>query len=636
MQKEIIVHSTRLETRLAILKNNKVSALFIERAKNKGILGNIYKGRVTKVLPGMQAAFVDIGLERHGFLYVGDFLEDLQEESELFDHKKTRPSKSHGKKQPTTRHGKKQPTTSPDKLGEPQLLSKKELSRFPETRSASSGKILPKHLTVKALAEDTSASMEQKIGLGILPARLLGTDSKKRRSKGKRKDKVAIDESPSRLSFFTKVDHKKKSSRNAKPAKTGANRKSRKSSEEDQIKIAEVLKKGQEILVQVAKEPIGRKGARLTSHVAIPGRYMVYMPTVENIGVSRQIESQVERNRLKEIVVGNRGKENRGFIVRTAGEGQADTNIINDMDYLRRLWSRVREQSEPMKAPALIHAEPGLVERTIRDRLKNDFRAIRVDSEETYQDVVEFVNTFNPDFVEKVKLHTKAGPILDEFEVTSEIENALQSKVWIRNGAYIVINQTEALVAIDVNSGKYVGKTSSLEDTITQVNIDAAGEIVRQMRLRGLGGIIILDFIDMEESKNRRKVLDELHRALARDNVPSRILGFNEFGLVAITRKRDRSSLEKTLCQPCFYCEGRGMTKSLRTIAYSIHEDIKTQCKYYGEGSELFIRCHPQVAQALRENEPEVLEEIKEMTRKMITVQADPMLHIERFTILEA
>ena len=292
-------------------------------------------------------------------------------------------------------------------------------------------------------------------------------------------------------------------------------------------------------------------------------------------------------------MVRNRGERSKGFIVRTAGESQPAEDIVNDMSYLTRLWSRVGKRSEKLKAPALIHSEPGLVERTIRDRLTNDFKAVRVDNEDTYKSVVEFVSAFNPDFVEKVRLYTKARPILDAFRVRPEIENALHSKVWLRNGAYIVINQTEALVAIDVNTGKYVGTTSSLEDTITQVNIDAVGEIARQIRLRGLGGIIVLDFIDMEESRNRRKVLDALHRELARDNVPSRILRFNEFGLVAVTRKRDRSSLEKTLCQPCLYCEGRGMTRSLRTIAYAIHEDVRKNYGHFGESCELFIRCHP-------------------------------------------
>ena len=388
--------------------------------------------------------------------------------------------------------------------------------------------------------------------------------------------------------------------------------------------------------MQVAKEPIGRKGVRLTSHIALPGRYLVFMPTVGRVGVSRQIESERERTRLKDVVVRNRGTSGRGFIVRTAGEGQPAEDVEADMNYLTRLWSNVGKRAEQTKAPALVHSEPGLVERTIRDRLTDDFRAIRVDSEDVYERVVEFVSAFNPDLVGKVRLYTKARPILDSFRVTPEIEHALESKVWLKSGAYIVINQTEALVAIDVNTGKFVGNTSSLEDTITQVNINAIQEIGRQLRLRGLGGIIIIDFIDMEEAKNRRKVLDALHRELAKDKVPSRILRFNEFGLVAITRKRDRSSLEKTLCQPCYYCEGKGMTRSLRTIAYSIHGEVRKNRRHFGKSPELLVRCHPQVAETLREHEPEVIEEIEAMTGKAVAIQADPLLHVERFSIIES
>ena len=627
MQKEMIVSSTNFETKLAIVEKDNVAALLIERAKNKGILGNVYKGKVTRVLPGMQAAFVDIGLARHGFLYVGDFLADLQEESELFDAEKAAPSRPRGRKRSAS---KSRPVA--DSIAS----TDEELDRFPETQTRLTGRVLPRQLPVPAVPDDTAPTREKAVGLGILPDCLKGIDSEERVAKRKSLDQTAIDEGSSRLSCFSSSPSHGKKSSSEKQGRSGRNRKSGNGRAAAQIQIDKLLKKGQEILVQVSKEPIGRKGARLTSHIAIPGRYLVYMPTVEHVGVSRQIESARERSRLKDIVVRNREGKSRGFIVRTAGEGQSDRDVVNDMGYLTRLWEQVRKRSENLKAPALIHSEPGLVERTIRDRLTNDFRAIRVDSEDTYQRVVEFVSAFNLDFVKKVRLHTKARPILDTYRVTPEIEKALQSKVWLRNGGSIVINQTEALVAIDVNSGKYVGKTSSLEETITKVNIDAVEEIVRQMRLRGLGGIIIVDFIDMEESRNRRKVLDALHRELDRDNVPSRVLRFNEFGLVAITRKRDRSSLEKNLCQPCFYCEGRGMNRSLRTIAYSIHEDVRKNYGHYGEGRELFIRCHPQVAEGLREDDPEVLEEIEAMTRKKVSIQADPLLHIERFSIMES
>ena len=317
----------------------------------------------------------------------------------------------------------------------------------------------------------------------------------------KAQDQAELDESSSGLFFFSKGTRR---SGNDKGRKTDRPRKTRRSGngrESNQAQINDLLKAGQEILVQVAKEPIGRKGARLTSHIALPGRYLVFMPTVGRVGVSRQIESERERNRLKDIVVRNRGTSGKGFIVRTAGEGQPAADVEADMDYLTRLWSKVGKRADKMKAPALVHAEPGLVERTIRDRLTDDFTAIRVDSEDVYENVVEFVSAFNPDFVGKVRLYTKDRPILDAFRVTPEIEHALESKVWLKSGAYIVINQTEALVAIDVNTGKFVGNTqlSGRHDYSGQYRCHPGDG--RQLRLRGLGGIIIIDFIDMEEAK---------------------------------------------------------------------------------------------------------------------------------------
>ena len=642
MHKELIVSSTSLETRLAILEDDQVTALRIERSKNKGILGNIYKGRVTKVLPGMQAAFVDIGLDRHGFLYVGDFLADVQEESELFDVETVTAGQALPEEGPSPKGSPTRepaPTRRPgfDQERGPTPETDDELSRFPVTRGSQAiGGILPQRIQARGRPGDSRPSRESPPGLGILPDRLNGRDGNENSPAREALDQAEVDEASSGLFFLARETGPSAPTKGRKPARPAKTRRSGNGRDSNQAQITDLLKEGQEILVQVAKEPIGRKGVRLTSHIALPGRYLVFMPAVGRVGVSRQIESERERARLKDVVVRHRGTSGRGFIVRTAGEGQPAEDVEADMNYLTRLWSNVGKRAEQTKAPTLVHSEPGLVERTIRDYLTDDFTAIRVDSEDVYERVVEFVSAFNPDLVAKVRLYTKARPILDSFRVTPEIEHALESKVWLKSGAYIVINQTEALVAIDVNTGKFVGNTSSLEDTITQVNINAIHEIGRQMRLRGLGGIIIIDFIDMEESKNQRKVLDALHLELAKDKVPSRILRFNEFGLVAITRKRDRSSLEKTLCQPCYYCEGKGMTRSLRTIAYSIHGEVRKNRRHFGSSPELLIRCHPQVAETLREHEPEVIEEIEAMTGKAVAIQADPLLHVERFTIIES
>ena len=397
-----------------------------------------------------------------------------------------------------------------------------------------------------------------------------------------------------------------------------------------------MLKEGQEILVQIAKEPIGKKGARITSHIVLPARYLVFMPTVDHVGVSRKIPSSKERHRLRDIISSLRGTFEKGFIVRTAGDGKPKSDFEQDMIYLTRLWEQVRNKAERQSSPSLVHSELDLVQRIVRDYFSKDFSAIRVDDEHEYERLVEFISNFNPDLVKKVRLYNKKTPIFDEFKINIEIEQALKTKVWLRNGGYIDINQTEALVAVDVNTGKYVGRTNSLEDTITKTNLDAVREVARQIRLRDLGGIIVLDLIDMADPKNRQKVMDALLTELSKDKAPSKVLPFNDFGLVAITRKRVKQSLERTLCQSCFYCEGTGLTKSTRTICYNIHQEVRRSISLFGDGQELIIRCHSEVGRALRESEKEVSEEIREMTGKILTIRTDPLMHIEKFDLIEA
>ncbi len=306
-----------------------------------------------------------------------------------------------------------------------------------------------------------------------------------------------------------------------------------------------MLKAGQEVVVQIAKEPLGKKGARITSHVALPGRFLVYMPTIDHIGVSRKIESAENRSRLRRLVGEARGSYPGGFIVRTAAGGATDEEIRTDIDFLGKTWNEIKAKSEERKAPALLHRDLNLVERILRDYVSDDFTAIWIDNEEEYGKVVEFVSRFQPKLVSRVKLYTKEQPIFEEFGIQHELDKALRAKVWLKSGGYIVINHTEALVAIDVNTGKFVGKGSiRLEDTIVKTNIEAVKEIVRQIRLRDLGGIIVVDFIDMEERRNREKVLSALQNALEEDKAPSKALSFNEFGLVCITRKRTKQALE--------------------------------------------------------------------------------------------
>ena len=396
--------------------------------------------------------------------------------------------------------------------------------------------------------------------------------------------------------------------------------------------INELLKPGQEILVQIAKEPIAKKGARITSHIALPGRFLVFMPTVNHTGVSRKISSDEERRRLKSILLSEKGEAQGGFIVRTAADGATEEELRNDLRFLIHLWNDIKARSESSKSPALIYHDLNLVERILRDQVTDNFSAIWVDSEQEYERVLRFLQRFQPSLVRRVKLYTKETPLFEHFGVTAEIDKALKSKVWLKSGGSIVINQTEALVAIDINTGKYVGKTARLEDTILKTNLDAIPEIVRQIRLRDLGGIIVIDFIDMDERKNRAKVMQALEDAMRTDRAPSKILPFNDFGLVIMTRKRVKQSLERTLCMPDPVTEGTGMIKSPITIANEIYVEMRKMHRHF-EKNDVMLRVHPEVVKTLKSNGGKRLQELEEMTRKTILVKSDPSLSPEAFDI---
>ncbi|MBV9957836.1 MAG: Rne/Rng family ribonuclease [Acidobacteria bacterium] len=399
--------------------------------------------------------------------------------------------------------------------------------------------------------------------------------------------------------------------------------------------ITDLLREGQEILVQIAKEPIAKKGARITSHIALPGRYLVYMPTVEHVGVSRKIESDGERARLRKLIQAIRAEENvpsGGFIVRTAGIGVSEEGLREDARYLVRTWLDIRRSAEKAKAPSMAHQDLDLVQRILRDQLSDDFTAIRVDSEEEYQSIVEFINRIQPRMVKRVKLHTRDEPILETYGVQAEIDKAIKPRVWLKSGGYLVINQTEALVAIDVNTGKFVGRGGSrLEDTITRTNLEAVDEIVRQIRLRDLGGIIVLDLIDMEDRRNRNRVMQALQEALQGDKSPTKVLSFNDFGLVIMTRKRVKQSLERTLCAPCPYCQGAGLVKSPQTVCYEILEEARRLARGLDDGiKQTTLRVNPEVAKALRSTERDVFVEIEDYLGT-VDVTSDTRVHQEQF-----
>ena len=425
-------------------------------------------------------------------------------------------------------------------------------------------------------------------------------------------------------------DNRNDNSRRERPG-SGNTRRDR---ERNQPTITDLLREGQEILVQIAKEPIAKKGARITSHIALPGRFLVYMPTIEHLGVSRKIESASERSRLRVAIQKIRAEEevpSGGFIVRTAGVGVPEQDLRQDARYLVRTWMDMKKTAEKSKSPALVHQDLDIIQRLLRDQLSDDFTAIRVDSEEEYQRIVEFINRIQPRMVNRVKLYTREQPILEEYGVQEEVDKALKPRVWLKSGGYLVINQTEALVAIDVNTGKFVGKGSNrLEDTITKTNMEAVDEIARQIRLRDLGGIIVLDLIDMEDRRNRNKVAQALQEALSSDKSPTKVLSFNDFGLIIMTRKRVKQSLERTMCEPCEYCEGAGWVKSAQTVCYEILGEARRLAKSVDDVRQTTLRVHPDVAKALNESENQVLEEIEAYLGN-VDVTGDKSIHQQQF-----
>ena len=399
--------------------------------------------------------------------------------------------------------------------------------------------------------------------------------------------------------------------------------------------ITDLLKEGQEILVQIAKEPIAKKGARITSHIALPGRFLVYMPTVEHVGVSRKIESDSERHRLRkliQVILTTEDIPSGGFIVRTAGVGINESEMREDVRYLVHTWLDIRAAAEKAKPATMVHKDLDLVQRILRDQLSDDFAAIRVDSEDEYERIVEFVNRIYPRMVKRVKLYTRETPILEAFSVQAEIDKAIKPRVWLKSGGYLVINQTEALVAIDVNTGKFVGRGSGrLEDTITRTNLEAVEEIVRQIRLRDLGGIIVLDLIDMEERRNRQRVMQTLQDALRDDKSPTKVLSFNDFGLVIMTRKRVKQSLERTLCALCQTCQGSGLLKSPQTICYEILEQARRLARGKDfKSKQVTLRMNPEVARALHGGERDVLSGIEDYLGP-VDITSDTTIHQEQF-----
>ncbi|MGA2134706.1 MAG: Rne/Rng family ribonuclease [Bryobacteraceae bacterium] len=812
MSKELIVSANRHETRVAVLEDDQVVEVYHQRENEYSLAGSIHKGRVTRVLPGMQSAFVDIGLDRDAFLYVSDFFEDNEEYDKIVTSveekvlkmdkgvvapvaptpvaavvvptvepvpepvtpvaaaapagplappdafarrnddrdrrgRRNRRRRPRGRGLPESKffspgqhpepaaarpvaeetaeaaepetdeelmvlpgeslakyrenegdpaeqeepedaaslepempaESAAAPVTAEEPAGveipEPEVVAAAETAEVPEmaelvavrdepefepvtepvetaetveivegSEAEETGESAPaSEAEVEEAAESLVAEAGSDEELGPEPARIPTSLTATLREQGPRfmhrvSRRMRRRGRGEGGEFQQRGEPRPQEPRPLEPRQE-TRQETRQVTRPEPVRaeksgtpsISDLLREGQEIIVQIAKEPLGQKGARITSHIALPGRFLVYMPTVDHIGVSRKIPSDEERMRLKRILQANRVGIPGGYIVRTAGDGHTEEELRADMLFLYNLWLDLRQKAEKRPAPALVHHDLGVVERILRDQLTSSFKSIWVDNEEVYENVLGFVQRFQPALVGRVRMYTRSTPIFDEYGITAELEKALRPKVWLKTGGHIVINQTEALVAIDVNTGKYVGKSNRLEDTIVKTNTDAIKEIVRQIRLRDLGGIIVVDFIDMDERKNRQRVMQVLEEAMRADRAPYKILQFNDFGLVAITRKRVKQSLERTLCMPCPYCEGSGYVKSVQTVIGEILQEAQKIARAV-DGS-VMLRVNPEVAKVLKSNQNSFLQEIEEILGRTVMVKSDPLLHQEKFDL---
>ncbi|MBU2738507.1 ribonuclease G [Acidithiobacillus concretivorus] len=494
MSEELLINVTPQEIRVALVDNGVLQELQVERSGHRGLVGNIYKGVVRRVLPGMQAAFVDVGLDRTAFLHAADIQDDSEELN-----------------------------------GETDI----------ETR--------PGHHEVR--------------------------------------------------------------------------------------NVCTLLHEGQEVLVQVIKDPVGSKGARLTTRITLPGRYLVYMPFVPRIGVSTRIESPEERSRLKdELKAAIPGDEAGGYIIRTLAEGIEHQDFVGDIDFLRRLWSSIRRQLENSSAPCQIHSDLNLAMRMMRDVMSDNIEQVRIDSRETYEAAVSFCQRVIPEVADRMEHYSGERPLFDLYNVEDEIERALQSRVTLKSGAYLIIDQTEALTTVDVNTGGFVGRRNQ-EDTIFKTNLEAAAAIARQMRLRNIGGMIIIDFIDMNDEEHKRRVQRALEKAIQNDRTRCNITQISALGLVEMTRKRTRESLRQTLCEPCSYCHGRGFLKTAETICYEILREIVRESRAY-PAERFVVLASPMVMEKLLDEESTSLAALEEFIGRPIKVQAEATYTQEQYDII--
>ena len=804
MSQELVISSNPIETTVAVLEDDRLVEVYVEHHAQKAITGNIYKGRVTRVLAGMQSAFVNLGLRRDAFLYVTDVLdpsesveeglddgpipadptrtldipgepkEDEARPGEAPDHpggpeqvdgggsaeapsdavaaerSPEVPSRRRRRRRRTRRSedgsataetvpedqadaqsdvpGAVEPSSSGPPEQDPVVLPGESLAKYGRhqapTNAVGAGGAEPQTDASDAQGTESVAVDDQPVSLEPASAeaareapasagtsengsvteeagapetpdppherasvsapstrsefrfRLFGwgkgkgkaaeskpeeepkapdspgaPPSKRRRSTRGRPARKTADRS---AAGTREAPRKRPSRRSDGPARSHADGRAKRGAKADgrprgeskgrdmqaspQADIKSLLRNGQEVIVQVNKEPVGQKGARITSHVSLPGRYMVYMTTAKHNGVAQKIQPESERTRLRRIIDKHSEGKPGGFVVRSAAKGASEEDLVADIEFLQELWQQLQEKAEKRKAPAMLHSDLDIVERVVRDQHGQNYKTIWVDSEQEYERILRFVERFKPELVDHVKLYTRPQPIHDSFDITKDLEKALKPKVWLKSGGYLVINQTEALVAIDVNTGRYVGKSNRLEDTVLKTNLEAAEEIVRQLRLRDLGGIIVIDFIDMEDRKNRQQVQQVLQEALRKTRTPTRLLPFNEFGLAVITRKPVRQSLERAMCVPCPSCSGTGTVKSPATVLseiFSAADRIAASSKRKdGElAKDLTLRVHPEIAKSLKHRSNRHIATLEEVVGSSVVVRGDGSMHPDAFTL---
>ena len=766
MSNILVINASGQETRVALIEQGTISEYYLERKDEKGIVGNIYKGRVVRVLPGMQAAFVDIGLDKAAFLYVGDIVsdptfpgfseemdikagavegdpleaeEDLPEPAEdaapapASEASSTEAAPSAAalpadvsaapieatpvataSEHASEQHAAPEPSPAPEEAhapsaeqvavpseaaasaqvaapaGEPAEVvdlsaeealdddeeeddeDEEELDEADAAHAAAEEALAAEQASVDGeahAARDGEAAAEAKSeepdainaapaavpeagARGVpgeqRPAPKEGRRGRRRGGRGRRRGSSAEGQRPggagaARGEGAAPAGEPRKSERPGGEGRGSPGQERRGPSGggekrngigHKRAQIQDLLKEGDEVLVQAVKDPIGTKGARITCHISLPGRHLVFMPTVDHVGISRRIENEKERRRLRELVDKYR-PAGTGFIVRTVAENEPSEKLTADIKFLLGLWNEVGKKRESMKAPACVHPDLDLILRSIRDLFSDEVEKLVIDDRAEYERVISFVEQVAPELKNQVELYAGEEPIFDEYGIEQELLRASNRKVWLKSGGYIIIDQTEALVAIDVNSGRYVGKKgagASLEDTITKINCEAAKEIVYQLRLRNIGGIIIIDFIDMDKGQNREKVFKTLQDALAADRAKTNVLKISDIGLVEMTRKRVRESIGRLTTESCPVCDGRGHVRSKTTMAFDIMREVQRAAGKHRE-DQLVVSCHPDVAKLLQGPEREALRLLMMKLNKSITVRPQPQYHVEQYDL---